>query len=73
MPVTRFKIGDRVQLNRAINGKNGSFELPIRSTGRVVQVYLSGAIRVDFDGHPNIDPVVAARYLDRICEDISVL
>lgn len=57
-----FRVGDLVSLNRPINGKDKKFEYPKGTSGRVVQVYQSSAVRVRFDNE--FEHVVAAKYLE---------
>ncbi|MGL4617909.1 MAG: hypothetical protein ACRCZS_02455 [Chroococcidiopsis sp.] len=58
----RFKIGDKVKLNRQIKGKDKSFNYPEGTIGVVAQIYHASAIRVNFG---NKTPIVASIYLSK--------
>lgn len=59
-----FSKGELVRLNRPINGKNNQFEYEKGTICKVIQIYHSTSVRVEFkDGE--FQPVVAATYLEK--------
>jgi hypothetical protein len=60
-----YRVCDRVELIRPINGKGNSFKLAAGCQGTIAQIYQSGAMRIAFDD-TKIMPVVAARYLKKV-------
>lgn len=59
-----FQKGELVALSRSINGKGNRFKYERGTVGKVVQIYHSTSVRVEFEDG-KAQPVAAATYLEK--------